>query len=105
VLACAAALDAALSGVAGVDPVFMSVAEKGLALEALTELTGRLEALRMRVIAGSGDLAADLGAKDVSSWPAGTTRTDRAGQRRAEGSPTTSRSAGRWSPGASPPVG
>jgi hypothetical protein len=67
-----------------VDPVFMSVAEKGLALEALTELTGRLEALRMRVIAGSGDLAAEVGAKDVSSWLAGTTRTDRAGQRRAE---------------------
>jgi hypothetical protein len=53
VLACAAALDAALSGVAGVDPGFMSVAEKGLALEALTELTGRLEVLRLRVIAGS----------------------------------------------------
>jgi len=50
----------------------------------LTELTGRLEALRLRVIAGSGDLAAEVGAKDVSSWLAGTTRTDRAGQRRAE---------------------
>lgn len=84
VLACAAVLDAALKDVADVDPGFMSVAEKGLALEVLTGLTGRLEALRLRVIAGAGDLAAEVGARNVSAWLAGTTRTDRAGQRRAE---------------------
>jgi hypothetical protein len=94
VLACAAALDTALTEVAGVDPVFMSLDEKCLALESLTELTGRLEALRMRVIAAAGDLAAEVGSRNVSSWLAGTTRTDRAGQRRAERLATDL--AGRW---------
>jgi len=58
---CAGAIESALKGVADVDPVFMTTAEKCLALESLTQLAGRVEALRMRVIAAADEVAEAVG--------------------------------------------
>ena len=58
VLALADALDVALKDVADLDPVFMRTGEKERALTRLTALGGRLEELRLRVLAAADDVAA-----------------------------------------------
>ncbi|WP_185995198.1 HNH endonuclease signature motif containing protein [Nocardioides campestrisoli] len=82
VLDCAAQIDAALSEVAVVDPVFMTTAQKRRALLALHGLESRVAALRLRVVAASADVAADEGHRDVAAWLAHRTHSDRAGARR-----------------------
>ncbi len=81
VLACAARMDEALKDVAGVDPLFMQTADKRSALTALTQVASRVEELRLRVLAGAEDVAADAAARDVAAWLAHTARLDGASTR------------------------
>jgi hypothetical protein len=54
----------------------MSVAQKREALEVLDQRISQLESLRMRVVAGSGEVAEVDGHRSVSSWLAGRVRRD-----------------------------
>ncbi|MFL6003845.1 MAG: DUF222 domain-containing protein [Nocardioides sp.] len=83
VLALADALDAALKDVADLDPCFMRTAEKEQALTRLTALGGRLEELRLRVLAAADDVAAEHGARDAAAWLAHEARLDRGESRRS----------------------
>jgi hypothetical protein len=83
VLALADALDAALKDVADLDPGFMRTAEKEQALTRLTLLGGRLEELRLRVLASADDVAAEHGARDAAAWVAHEARLDRGESRRS----------------------
>jgi len=76
VLACADAISDALKNVADVDPMFMTTTDKAEALVDLTRLTGRLESLRLRVIAGSGDVAEADGSRHVGTWLGPRTLTE-----------------------------
>ena len=84
VLGCVAEVAAAVKGVADVEPVFMSPAQKEAALARLTVASSMVEALRMRVIAGADDLAEQVGSRDVSTLLSARSRTSRVGTRRAE---------------------
>ena len=57
IIECATDISAAVKGVASVEPTFMATAEKEAALVALTEARSRLDALTMRVLAASDDIA------------------------------------------------
>lgn len=74
---------AALKGVADVDPVFMSVAEKEAALEALAVLDAQVAAERMAILAVAADVAEAHGARDVTAWVRSQARLD-AGRPRAD---------------------
>jgi hypothetical protein len=76
VLGCVAELEAALKGVADVDPAFMPTEDKAAALLALTRLVGRVEELRGRVLASADDVAAEEGARDAAAWLAHHARLD-----------------------------
>jgi Domain of unknown function (DUF222) len=76
VRACARAIGSALDEVAGVDPTYMSTADKASALVELSSLTVRLEALRLRVLATADDVALDAGVRSGAAWLAHETRTD-----------------------------
>ena len=82
IIECADDLGAALKGVASVEPVFMSVAEKQSALVALTEARSQLDALLARVLGASDDVAAAHGLRDAAAWLAVETRTTRREARR-----------------------
>ena len=79
---CAADLTEALKGVASVEPTFMSVPEKRAALVALTEARSQLDALTLRVLAESDDLATAHGMRDAAAWLAVETRTTSRSARR-----------------------
>jgi Domain of unknown function (DUF222) len=83
VLALADALDAALKDVADLDPGFMRTADKEQALTRLTVLGGRLEELRLRVLASADDVAAEHGARDAAAWVAHEAGLDRGESRRS----------------------
>ena len=82
VLAAVAVVDGALRDVVDIDPMYMSVGDKGSALLALSSLIDRAEELRMRVLASADDLAAEEGARDAAAWLAHHARLDRAECRR-----------------------
>src|SRR4051812_19264698 len=82
VLVATAAVDGALRDVVDIDPMYMSVDEKGSALLALSSLIDRAEELRMRVLASADDLAAEEGARDAAAWLAHHARFDRGECRR-----------------------
>ena len=82
VLGCAAAIDAALKDVADVDPGFMRTADKREALLQLTQLSGRLAELRLRVLVSAADVADEVGARDQAAWLGHAARLDRAECRR-----------------------
>jgi hypothetical protein len=75
IIACASDVSAAVKGVAGVEPTFMTTSEKEAALVALTEARSRLEALTLRVLAASDDIAEAHGLRDAAAWLAVETRT------------------------------
>lgn len=83
VLAALSAVDAALAEVAEVDPMYMSVDEKGAALLGLSSVLDRVEELRMRVLAVADDVAAQEGARDAAAWLAHHGRRDRGECRRS----------------------
>jgi len=68
VLAFAAAVEAGLDDVAGVDPVFMTTTDKATALVRLARLETRLTALRLRVQAVADDVAEAHAARDTAAW-------------------------------------
>lgn len=64
-----------LKSVAGVNPTFMSTADKAAALTDLVRAEAQLAELRLRILADAGDLAHETAAKDAAGWLAQVTRT------------------------------
>ncbi|MFT4082058.1 MAG: DUF222 domain-containing protein, partial [Nocardioides sp.] len=67
-LAAVATVNQTLGEAADLDPMYLSVGEKQQVLRDLYEAEARLAGLRLQVLAVSGDIAAEIGAKDVSAW-------------------------------------
>src|SRR5688572_3552688 len=82
IIECASDISAAVKGVASVEPTFMVTAEKEAALVALIEARSRLDALTMRVLAASDDIAQEHGLRDAAAWLAVETRTTQRAARR-----------------------
>lgn len=82
IITCAADLSASLKAVASVEPTFMSTREKEAALVALTEARSQLDALVLRVLAESDDIAEAHGLRDAAAWLAVETRTTHRAARR-----------------------
>lgn len=76
VLACADAVEQALSDVRLVDPDFMTTEEKAAALCRLDRLSDQVTALRLRVMAGAADVAEVTADPTVATWLAAETHTD-----------------------------
>jgi hypothetical protein len=76
-LTAARVMGRALDETAGVDPAYLSVAEKQELLTELTRSMSRLAGLRADVLAVAGEVAAEAGARSVEVWLAGETRTSR----------------------------
>ena len=75
VLSALAAMDAAFDEICGVDPMYMSVAEKKAAMVQTARLRARAEALDLRLLAaGEVDVADDTGARSTAVWLADQTR-------------------------------
>ena len=72
-----ATITRALKDTAGVSVGFMSTAQRRDALLQLATASAQMESLRLRLIATSGDVAADDGYRDLATWLAHHTRTDR----------------------------
>jgi hypothetical protein len=82
VLACAERVAEDFSAIADVPVELMSAADKAAALVALSITVGRLEALRLRLLAASDDVAAGAGARDAGAWLAHEIRGDRREEQR-----------------------
>lgn len=82
IIECATDLTATMKGVASVEPTFMSTPEKETALVALTEARSQLDALTLRVLADSDDIAEAHGLRDAAAWLAVETRTTHRAARR-----------------------
>src|SRR5687767_5195509 len=82
VLTCLDVLEAALKDVEGVEPAFMTVADKEAALLRGAQVESRLKELQLRVLASADDLAAETGQRDQAAWLAHHARLDRAAARR-----------------------
>ena len=83
VLACAQQLRADLGAIAEVPVELMSRGEKAAALLAVSTAADQVEALRLRLLAASDDVAAEAGARDAGAWLAHEIRGDRGEQQRA----------------------
>ena len=75
IVAAVADLRSSLKAVAGVNPTFMSTADKAIALTELVRAESQLAELRLRILADAGDLARETAAKDAAGWLAQVTRT------------------------------
>jgi hypothetical protein len=82
VVACATRIAEDLAAIADVPVELMGTEEKAAALVAVSATAGRLEALRLRLLAASDDVAAEAGARDAGAWLAHETRGDRREQQR-----------------------
>ena len=82
VVACAERIGQELAEIAVVPVELMSSDEKAEALVALSATAGQLEALRLRLLAASDDVAAEAGARDAGAWLAHQIRGDRREQQR-----------------------
>jgi hypothetical protein len=82
IIECASDISAALKAARGIDPAFMSTAEKETALVALAEARSQLDALTARVLAASDDVGEAHGLRDVAAWLAVETRTTQREARR-----------------------
>jgi hypothetical protein len=82
IIECAADISSALKFADGVEPAFMSVAEKEAALVALSRARSQLDALAVRLLAASDDVGAAHGLRDAAAWLAVETRTTRREARR-----------------------
>lgn len=82
IIECATDLTATMKAVASVEPTFMSTQEKEAALVALTEARSQLDALTLRVLADSDDIAEAHGLRDAAAWLAVETRTTHRAARR-----------------------
>jgi hypothetical protein len=77
VLGFASALGGALDRLTGCEPVFMAPADKATALVALRQGQDRLQALVLKVLTASADVAEADASRDTATWLAHATRTDR----------------------------
>ncbi len=68
ILRACADIAARLKDVAEVSPVFMSTEDKASALLELTRLESQVTALRLRIMADAGDVAATTAARSVAEW-------------------------------------
>ena len=84
VLRSIATITRALKDTAGVSVGFMSAAQRRESLLQLAAASAQLESLRLRLIATSTDVAADDGYRDLATWLAHHTRTDRTTNARTE---------------------
>lgn len=75
IVAAATDVRSSLKAVAGVNPTFMSTADKAAALTELVRAEAQLGELRLRILADAGDLAHETAAKDAAGWLAQATRT------------------------------
>jgi Domain of unknown function (DUF222) len=82
VVACVARIAEDVTAIADVPVELMSTEEKAAALVAVSATAGQLEALRLRLLAASDDVAAEAGARDAGAWLAHETRGDRREQQR-----------------------
>ncbi|WP_121253570.1 HNH endonuclease signature motif containing protein [Nocardioides ferulae] len=76
--ACATAITQALADVVDLDPTWLPVDTKADLLLDLHRAHEQLASLKARVVAASGDLAEDRGARSVASWLAVETRDEAA---------------------------
>ncbi|MCL2612646.1 MAG: 13E12 repeat family protein, partial [Nocardioidaceae bacterium] len=74
-LDCAEHLEAELAAVADVPAVYLTAAEKAVALRAFARVEAELTELRLRVLAAAGDLAEASACRDAGIWLAHETRT------------------------------
>jgi len=82
VLRCASDIEAALDSVASVSATFMSTETKRSTLVSLSRQAHRLQALMLRVLAASDDVASECGARSPAAWLAHETLLDGAEARR-----------------------
>lgn len=76
VLAFALGVRSAAKDIAGVDPTFMTAAEKEQALVELHRARAQVDAWQLRLLAASDDVADAHGARDAAAWLSAETRTD-----------------------------
>lgn len=81
ILGCVAEMRAALDEVRDVQPTYMSAEDKRAALVELAQLEGRATELRLRVLAASGEVGEDSGARDAAAWLSHATRSEPATSR------------------------
>lgn len=81
ILGCVAEMRAALDEVRDVQPTYMSAEDKRAALVELAQLEGRAAELRLRVLAASGEVGEDSGARDAAAWVSHATRSEPATSR------------------------
>ena len=77
VLLAAGQIAAALKDVRDTEPVFMDIDDKRVALVLLPALRDQVDALWLRVVDGSDDVAERSGARDVGTWLTAEARLDR----------------------------
>jgi len=92
-LRCLASVDEALDDASELDPAFLPTRDKARALRAVDRELARLEGLRLRLLAASGDVAVDMGARSAGVWLAGESRTGAANGVRAQ---RLAEALGRW---------
>src|SRR5689334_14650211 len=68
VLSAVARISDALSDVASVNPSFMRTPEKAAALAELARVESQFAELRLRILAGADDVAAEFAGRDVAGW-------------------------------------
>ena len=76
VLGCAAEMRTALDAVADVQPTYMGTADKQAALVELARIEGRVTELRLRVLAASGEVGEESGARDAAAWLSHATQAE-----------------------------
>ncbi|MEX0428926.1 DUF222 domain-containing protein [Nocardioides sp. DS6] len=67
-LACVQVARDAMGKAAVAEPVFLSAAQKQVVLRELAALEAQVAAARLRVLAVAGDVAEEVGARDVGDW-------------------------------------
>ncbi len=82
VVACAARLSEELAAIAEVPVELMSAEDKAAALVAVSATVDQAQALRLRLLAASDDVAVGAGARDAGAWLAHEVRGDRREQQR-----------------------
>jgi hypothetical protein len=82
VAACVGRVCEELSGIDDVPVELMSPEDRAAALVAVSAAVDRLEALRLRLLAASDDVAVECGARDAGAWLAHRTRRERREQQR-----------------------
>ena len=76
-LACADTIEKALASVVDFDPVYLTAGDRADLMVRLPELISRAQAVNLKVVAASEDVAAEDGCRTVADWVAPRTRTDR----------------------------